>query len=90
MPINEDKLRNNRYGTVIVDEEGLIDVSDYGYICGFTWDQLSLVVKGRFNTVFFSDFAFSLYVNNDVSDEIIENIKKHKKDLVVIDRSKIK
>ncbi len=84
------KLRNNRYGTVIVDEEGLIDVSDYGYICGFTWDQLSLVVKGRFNTVFFSDFAFSLYVNNDVSDEIIENIKKHKKDLVVIDRSKIK
>jgi len=83
------RLRKNRYGTVLTEDEGLIDISDSGYICGFTWDELLFIVKGRFNTVFFSNFSFSLYVNNDVGDEIIENIKKHKKDVLVIDRSKI-
>ncbi len=83
------RLRKNRYGKVLVDEDGIIDISDKGYICGFTWDQIPLVVKGRFNTIIFSDFSFSLYVNNDVGDEIIENMKKYKEDLLVIDRSKI-
>ncbi len=84
------KLRKYRYGKLLIDEDGIIDISDYGYICGFTWDQLSLIVKGRFDTVIFSDFAFSLYINNDVSDEVVEKIKKYKKDLVFIDRSVIK
>lgn len=82
-------LRKNRFGTILVDEEGIIDISDKGYICGFTWDQIPLVVKGRFNTVIFSQFSFSLYVNNDVGDEIVENMKKYKEDLLVIDRSKM-
>jgi hypothetical protein len=82
-------LKKNRYGKVLCDEDGIIDISDKGYICGFTWDQVCLVVKGRFNTVIFSDFSFSLFVNNDISDELIENMKKFKKDLLVIDRSGI-
>ena len=84
------KNKKNRYGKLIVDEDGLIDVVDKGYIFGFTWDKIDLIVKGKYSTVIFSKLWYCLYISNDVSEDLLKEIKKHNKNIKIVDKTTVK
>lgn len=82
------KNKNGRSGCITFDEDGLIDSSDMGYICGFKWDNIDLVVVTNDFIVIFSSFFFCLYFEKRYASDLLENIRKNKKDVLVIDKSR--
>ena len=86
--IQYNKYRSGRYGKMTFTSKGIVDYSDKGYICGFAWDKVELVVVGKKSTVVFSKFPFCLFVNTKDNREIIENVKKHNNEVKIIYRKK--
>ena len=75
--IQFNNYRSGRSGKMTFTSKGIVDYSDKGYICGFAWDKIDLVIIGKKSTVVFSKFPFCLFVNTKDNKEIIENIKKN-------------
>ena len=75
--IQYNSYRSGRSGKMTFTNKGIVDYSDKGYICGFAWDKVDLVIVGKSSTVIFSKYPFCLFVNTKDSKEIIENVKKN-------------
>ena len=75
--IQYNAYRTGRSGKMTFTSKGIVDYSDKGYICGFAWDKVDLVIVGKNSTVVFSKYPFCLFVNTRENKEIIDNIKKN-------------
>ena len=86
--IQYNYYREGRKGKLSFSRDGIVDYSDKGYICGFKWDQVDLVIVGKKSTVIFSKFPFCLFINTKDSKEVIDSIRKYKENVKVVYRKK--
>lgn len=67
---DEEEIRNNSYMVI----EML-----------FCWDKIKYIVVKKYSVIVLTDTPVFFFLNNDVKDELIKEIKKYKKDIEVIE-----
>lgn len=86
--IQYNRIREGRSGKMTFTEKGIVDYSDKGYICGFAWDKVQLVIVGKKSTVVFSKYPFCLFVNTKDNKVLLEKVKKYNKEVEIVYRKK--
>ena len=80
--------KNGRSGKMTFSNRGIVDYSDRGYICGFSWKKVRLVIVGKKSVVIFSKYPFCLFVNAKNSREVVDNVRKYANDVMIVYRKK--
>ena len=86
--IQYNEYRSGRNGKMTFTSKGIVDYADKGYICGFSWDKIELVIVGKNSTVVFSKYPFCLFVNSKNSREVIDNVKRNTSTCKIVYRKK--
>lgn len=85
--IQYNDYRSGRHGKMTFNSKGIVDYSDKGYICGFSWDKIELVIVGKYSTVVFSKYPYCLFVNTKDNKLLVEKVKEHT-NIPVVSRKK--
>ena len=86
--IQYNDYRSGRSGKMTFTSKGIVDYADKGYICGFAWDKVELVIVGKYSTVVFSKYPFCLFVNTKDNKELIDSVKKNSNTVKIVNRKK--
>ena len=86
--IQYNDYRFGRSGKMTFTSKGIVDYADKGYICGFAWDKVELVIVGKYSTVVFSKYPFCLFINTKDNKELIDSVKKNNNTIKIVNRKK--
>lgn len=87
--IRSYKLEKNKdhSGTLEINENGITDISNVGIIVSMKWEQIEALILGRYTATFTTNTHIFYFVNIDLKDQIIKEVQKFNKNLLIIDKS---
>lgn len=75
-----------RSGYLDISDEGITDESFMGIKMIFHWQKIQAIVVGNKALTILTDTPVYFFLDNSVKDEIINNLKKYKSDIKVIEK----
>lgn len=75
-----------RSGYLDISDEGITDESFMGIKMIFHWEKIQVVVVGKDSLTILTDTPVYFFLDNSVKDEVINNFKKYKSDISVIEK----
>ena len=79
------RKRVNFKNEIIIEEDGLTDMSYYGIKTTVAWDQVEAVVIRKNAIVILTNTPLYFYFDKNKKKDIINGIKKYKEDILVIE-----
>ena len=79
------RKRNNFFSSIIIKRRGILDISSFKDIeLFFLWDRVEGIVVGHYSLVIFLGKGIYLFFDIKDKKQIIDGIKKYKKDILIV------
>jgi len=75
-----------RSGYLDISDEGITDESFMGIKMIFHWEKIHAVVVGKEALIILTDTPVYFFLDNSIKDEVINNFKKYKSDISIIEK----